>query len=104
MVRVCTEMSASEGWGTSALETPSEFCPAWRRESSRETLQHLKGLQGSWKGTVNEGMEQQDKGNGFKMMEGRDRLDIGRKFFPVRVEGPWHRFSRKSHSGPGVEP
>lgn len=35
------------------------------------------------------------RGEGFKLKEGRIRLDISQKFFPVRAVRPWHRSPRE---------
>ena len=54
-------------------------------------FQYLKGATGKMgKDSIRECRDRM-RGNGFKLKEGRLRLDIRKKFFAVRVVRHWHR-------------
>lgn len=59
------------------------------RESSAGTLQPCQDLEGAdrkaGEGTFDRGMQRQDGGNGFKLGEGKLRVDIKYKCFTARA-------------------
>ena len=55
-------------------------------------FQYLKGAyRKAWEGVFIRSCSERLRGNGFKLEEGRFRLDIRKKFFTVRVVRHWNR-------------
>jgi len=53
-------------------------------------------------GLLTKACSDRTRGDGFKLKEGRFRLDIRKKFFTVRVLRPWHRLPREAVVAPSV--
>jgi len=74
------------------------------QEDLIEVLQYLKG------GYKQEGSRpfsmvccERIRGNGFKLKEGRFRLDISSKFFIIRMVRHWNRLPREVVDAPSLE-
>ncbi|GAB0180078.1 hypothetical protein GRJ2_000473100 [Grus japonensis] len=66
------------------------------------TFQYLKEVcRKSGEGLFTRAWSDRTRGNGFKLEEGRFRLDIMKKFFTVRVVRHWHRLPREAVAAPG---
>jgi len=64
-------------------------------------LQYLKGAYGKdGEGLFTRVCNDRSKGNGCKLKEGRFRLDISKKFFPLRVVKHWPRLPREAVAEP----
>ena len=67
-------------------------------------FQYLTGaLQDSWEGLFVRECSDRTRDNGFKLKEGRFKLDVRKKFFTLRVVRHWHRLPREAVDAPSLE-
>ncbi|GAB0183542.1 hypothetical protein GRJ2_000819500 [Grus japonensis] len=67
-------------------------------------FQYLKGAyRKDGEGLVTRASSDRTRGNGFKLKEGRFRLDIQKKLFSVRVVKHWKRLPRGAVDAPSLE-
>jgi len=75
-------------------------------EVSEVTLGQLPVPEGAdrkdGEGLFTRGWSDRTRGNSCKLKEGRFRLDIGKKFFPIRVVKPWSRLPRQAVDAPSL--
>ncbi|GAB0176453.1 hypothetical protein GRJ2_000110500 [Grus japonensis] len=70
----------------------------------RAAFQYLKGTyRKAGEGLFIRECSERTRGNGFKLKEGRFRLDIRKKFFTVRVVRHWNRLPREVVDAPSLE-
>ncbi|GAB0188388.1 hypothetical protein GRJ2_001304100 [Grus japonensis] len=67
-------------------------------------FQYLKGAyKKAGEGLFTRACNNRTRGNGFKLKEGRFRLDIKKKFFSMRVMRHWNRLPREAVDVPSLE-
>ena len=67
-------------------------------------FQYLKGAyRKDGEGLFTRACSDRTRGNGLKLKEGRFRLDVWKKFFPVRVVRHWNRLPREVVDAPSLE-
>jgi len=72
-------------------------------EDLRAAYQYLKGPARKLERDFLQGPVGTEQGvNGFRLKEGRFRLDIRKKFFTLRLVRPWHRLSSKDVDVPSM--
>ncbi|PKU39467.1 hypothetical protein llap_10230 [Limosa lapponica baueri] len=68
------------------------------------TFQYLKGAyKRDGEGPFIRECSDRTRGNGFKLKDGRFRLDLRKKFFNVRVVRHWNRLPREVVDAPSLE-
>jgi len=78
-----------------------------KRRLQGDLIAALQYLQGACKkaaeGLFTRACRDRTRGNGFKLTEGRCRLDIRKKLFLTRVVGHWHRLPSEVMCAPSLE-
>ena len=66
-------------------------------------FQYVKGAyKKATEGLFTRACSDRTRGNGFKLKEGRFRLDVRKKFFTVRVVRHWNRLPREAVDAPSL--
>jgi len=74
------------------------------QEDVRAAFQYLKGgYKKAEEGLFTRAGSDRTRGNGFKLKEGRFRLDIRRKFCTMKVVRHWNRLPREAVDVPSLE-
>ncbi|GAB0175858.1 hypothetical protein GRJ2_000051000 [Grus japonensis] len=74
------------------------------REDLIGAFQYLKeAYKKAGEGLFTRASSDRTRGNGLKLKEGRFRLDIRKKFFPLRVVRHWNRLPREAVDAPSLE-
>ncbi|GAB0203624.1 hypothetical protein GRJ2_002828000 [Grus japonensis] len=74
------------------------------REDLVAAFQYLKGAyRKAGEGLFTRAWSDRTRGNGFKMKEGRFRLEVRKKFSTVRVVRHWNRLPREAADAPSLE-